>query len=110
MVNKTTKNERIIITVIGIAIVLFGWISIFSGFAGVLLAEDFKFFIQVEDFILVEQVITEESIVFSNFIRIGIGFFLVFIGNSIVVMGGFFKSSRFCHPNMNDVKEKINGK
>ncbi len=109
MVNKTSKNERLVITVIGFVILVFGWISIFSGFAGVLLAEDFKFFIQVEDFILVEQVITEESIIFSNFIRIGIGFLLVFIGNSIIMMGGFFKG-RWCHPNMNDVKEKINGK
>ncbi len=100
------KGDRLSLTLIGFLILIIGWYSIFSGFAGVILAEDFKFFIEVEDFILVEQVITAESIIFQNVVRMFIGFFLVFIGNSFIITGNMF-DKKFCHPCVGDIKDRL---
>ena len=100
------KFDRWTLTALGLLILIIGWYNIFSGFAGVILAEDFDFFIEVEDFILVEQTITAESIIFQNAVRMVLGFFLVFFGNFFLLSGAML-DKKFCHPCVGDIKEKL---
>ena len=101
----TNTTDKKLITIFGFIVLIIGWISVFSGFAGVILAEDFQFFIQVEDFLFVEQIIPAEHIIFIMFIRILIGFVLIFLGNQIILSGGLVHD-RLCHPCVKDVTGK----
>lgn len=98
------KSERIPLTFIGFLILFVGWFSIFTGFAGIILAEDFKFFIEIEDFILVERIIPAEHVIIQMIIRMIIGFFLVIIGNAFVISGQMI-DKKFCRPCMEDLKK-----
>jgi len=101
----TSKTDKKLLTIFGFALLFIGWISVFTGFAGVILAEDFQFFIQVEDFIFVEQIIPAEHIIFIMILRMLIGFLFIFIGNSFILSGGLVQD-RLCHPNIKDVRGK----
>lgn len=97
------KNTDRILLVAGLVLLFIGWLSIFTGFAGYILAEDFEFFIEIEDMLLLKQVITEESIQFQMAIRIIFGFLFVFLGNQFLLSSGMVRQ-RFCRPCINDVR------
>ena len=88
---------------VGLLIVIVGWVSIFSGFAQVILAEDFEFFIQVEEMLLVKQIIPESEFVIFGVIRIIFGLLLVFIGNSFLLASSAV-NKRMCRPCFDDVR------
>lgn len=86
--------------VIGFLILVIGWFSIFTGAVGIATAEDIRFFIEVEDMIFVEDVLTAEQIILHMFVRIFLGFLLVLIGNSFLARG--IEEHHICHPRFGD--------
>jgi len=106
-----TKNNRdkYPFVFVGLLILIVGWFSIFSGFAQVLLAEDFEFFIQVEEFLLVKQIIPESDFVLFGVIRIIFGLLLVFIGNSFLLASSAV-NKELCRPCFDDLRRIKNGK
>jgi len=88
---------------VGLLIVIVGWVSIFSGFAQVILAEDFEFFIQVEEMLLVKQIIPESDFVIFGVIRMVFGLLLVFIGNSFLLASSSV-NKKLCRPCFDDVR------
>jgi len=97
------KNTDRILFVGGFVLLFIGWLSVFSGFAGFILAEDFEFFIEIEDMLLIKQVITEESIQFQMAIRIILGFAFIFVGNQFLLSSRMI-SEKLCKPCINDVR------
>lgn len=97
------KNTNRILLIAGLVLLFIGWLSVFTGFAGFILAEDFEFFIEIEDMLLLKQVITEESIQFQMGIRIIFGFLFIFLGNQFLLSSNLVRE-RFCRPCMNDVR------
>ena len=97
------KNKEHLLLVVGFVLLFIGWLSVFTGFAGFILAEDFEFFIEIEDMLLLKQVITEESIQFQMGIRIIFGFLFVFLGNQFLLSSNMVRES-ICKPCMNDVR------
>lgn len=88
---------------VGLLIVIVGWFSIFSGFAQIILAEDFEFFIQVEEMLLVKQIIPESEFVIFGIIRMIFGLLLVLIGNSFLLASKAV-NDRMCRPCFDDVR------
>ena len=85
---------------VGLLILVIGWFSIFTGVFGIAVAEDIRFFIEVENMVFVEQVITAEEMVVHMIVRVVLGFFLVLIGNSFLVRG--IEEDHICHPRFGD--------
>jgi len=88
---------------VGLLIVIVGWFSIFSGFAQIILAEDFEFFIQVEEMLLVKQIIPESEFVIFGVIRMIFGLLLVLIGNSFLLASKAV-NDKMCRPCFDDVR------
>ena len=88
---------------VGILIVIVGWFSIFSGFAQILLAEDFEFFIQIEEMLLVKQIVPASDFVVLGVIRMIFGLLLVFIGNSFLLASKAV-NDKMCRPCFDDVR------
>jgi uncharacterized membrane protein len=103
-IKMVNNNKEYPFVFVGLLILFVGWFSIFTGFAGIILAEDFEFFIEVEDFILIKQVIPAEHIIFHMAVRIAIGFLLVFIGNSFLLASKSV-NERYCRPCFDDVRK-----
>jgi len=94
---------------VGLLILIVGWVSIFSGFAQVILAEDFEFFIQIEEMLLVKEIIPASDFVLFGAIRIIFGFLLVIIGNSFL-LGSSVVNKNLCKPCVDDLRRIKNGK
>jgi uncharacterized membrane protein len=103
------KRDKYPFIFVGLLILIVGWVSIFSGFAQVILAEDFEFFIQVEEMLLVKQIIPESDFVLFGVIRIIFGLLLVFIGNSFLLASKSV-NERMCKPCFDDLRRIKNGK
>ncbi len=87
----------------GFFLVFIGFLSIFTGVAQILSAEDVFFIVQIEDMLIADSV-SKESIMFGGLLRIFIGFLFIVIGNSFAFRGGF--ASMACHPRMSDFVHK----
>lgn len=94
---------------VGIFILIVGWFSVFSGFAQIILAEEFEFFIQVEDLIFVQQIVPASDFVILGIVRMIIGFLLIFIGNSFLLASRAVNKS-MCRPCFDDMRNLKNGK
>jgi len=108
LANKNNRDKYPFLFV-GILIVIVGWVSIFSGFAQVILAEDFEFFIQVEEMLLVKQIIPESDFVIFGVIRMVFGLLLVLIGNSFLLASSAV-GRKMCKPCFDDLRRIKNGK
>ena len=86
---------------VGFLILVIGWFAIFTGVIGIAVAEDIRFFIEVENMVFVEDAITAEEIIVHMFIRIILGFLLVLIGNSFLGRG--VDDPSICHPRFGDL-------
>ena len=94
------KVTNIPFMIVGFLILVIGWFSIFTGVFGIASAEDIRFFIEVEDMIFVQDVITAEQIIIHMGVRVFLGFFLVLIGNSFLARG--IEEDHVCHPRLGD--------
>lgn len=98
------KVTNVPFMLVGFLILVIGWFSIFTGAVGIATAEDIRFFIEVEDMIFVQDVLTAEQIIFHMGVRIFLGFFLVLIGNSFLARG--IEDHHVCHPRLGDFKTR----
>lgn len=86
----------------GFFLVFIGFLSIFTGLAQIISADDVFFIVQIEDVLFLDSV-SAESVVFSGLLRIFLGFLFIIIGNSFAFRGGF--ASCYCHPRMSDLSK-----
>jgi len=88
---------------IGIIFIFIGWFSIITGLFGFLRAEDlFIVTFKIESMVVDTRFVPESHIAFHLAIRIIIGFFILFIGNSILFRGLSDRHSHICHPRIGD--------
>jgi len=87
----------------GFFLVFIGFLSIFTGVAQILSAQDVFFLVQIEEMLFTDS-ISKESIMFNGLLRIFIGFLFIIIGNSFAFRGGFVSVA--CHPRMSDFVHK----
>jgi len=105
MVHDGGTGSRTFWLLFGFFLVFLGFLSIFTGIAQIVTAQDITFLIQIEDMFFVQETLTESSMIFSGLIRLILGFFFVVIGNSFMLRGGMHH--HVCHPRMGDIHNRF---
>jgi len=105
MVHHGGTGSQTFWLVFGFFLVFLGFLSIFTGIAQIVTAQDITFLVQIEDMFFVQETLTESTMIFSGLIRIILGFFFVVIGNSFFLRGGMHH--KICHPRMGDIHSRF---